>query len=123
MVPSAKSLEAPPPPLDPMTIDHFQCYRVTHARQRAGGLTIVDELGTLVIDVKRPRRLCVPVDKNGENPGAEQHPGVLMCYESRLATTSRRFDFARQLFIANQFGSATLDRLKPTELCLPSFTP
>ena len=123
MVPSAKSLDAPPPPLDPVPIDHFQCYRVDHARTRASGLTIVDELGTLIVDVKRPRRLCVPVDKNGESPGAEQHPGELMCYEVRLAATSRRFVGPRQFFIANEFGTATVERLRPTELCVPSLTP
>ena len=33
MVPTAKSLMAPPPPLQPPTIDHFQCYR---AKRSAG---------------------------------------------------------------------------------------
>jgi Tol biopolymer transport system component len=123
MAPSAKSLDAPPPPLDPVSIDHFQCYRVTRARTRASGLTIVDELGTLVVDVKRPRRLCVPVDKNGESPGAALHADALMCYDVRLATSSRRFVGPRQLFIANELGSATVERLRPTELCLPSSMP
>ena len=120
LVPSAKSLVAPPAPLAPGSLDHFQCYRVTHARKHVSGIHIVDELGELGIDVKRPRRLCVPVDANGASPGAAQHTGELLCYQTRLATSSRPFIGPRQVFVANQFGSAVLERLRPTELCVPS---
>lgn len=123
LLPSAKSLDAPPDPLPPGVIDHFQCYRATHARERVSSLTIIDGLGRLAIDVKRPRRLCVPVDKNGASPGAEQHADVLMCYDVRLLTSSRPFIGPRQVFVANEFGTARLERLRPTELCLPSTIP
>ncbi len=123
LVPSAKSLTGPPPPLDPETVDHFQCYRVTRARTRVKGLSVIDQLGALTIDVKRPRRLCVPVNKNGESPGAPQHASVLTCYDSRPASSSLPFVGPHQLFVANQFGSATLDRLRPSELCVPSTLP
>ncbi|MCC6848671.1 MAG: PD40 domain-containing protein [Deltaproteobacteria bacterium] len=123
LVPSAKSLTGPPPPLNPVTLDHFQCYRVTRARTRVKGIPVVDQLGSLHVDVKRPRRLCVPVDKNGETPGAEQHAGVLACYDSRVANASLPFEGPRELFVANQFGSVTLDRLRPAELCVPSTLP
>ena len=66
LLPSARSLDPPPPaPLPPGPLDHFQCYRVTRARTHLDGLSIVDDLGILLVDVKRPRRLCVPVDVNG----------------------------------------------------------
>ena len=120
LVPSAKSTSAPPSPLTNVTIDHFQCYRISHGRTRLNNLAIIDEFGHLGIDVKRPRRLCVPVDQNGTAPNAPVHPGQLMCYDVRLRPTSRPFVGPRQIFIANQFGSATLERLRPTELCLPA---
>jgi hypothetical protein len=120
LVPSAKSTTAQPPPLSNVDIDHFQCYRVSHGRTRLGGLTIKDEFGTLGIDVKRPRRLCVPVDQNSTTPGAGLHPDQLMCYDVRLRAASRPFVGPRQIFIANAFGTATLERLRPTELCLPT---
>jgi hypothetical protein len=123
LVPSAKSLTGPPPPLDPVTVDHFQCYRITRARTRVKGIPVVDQLGSLGIDVKRPRRLCVPVDKNGETPGAAQHPAALTCYDSRVAPSSLPFVGPHQLFIANQFGATTLNRLRPAELCVPSLAP
>ncbi len=123
LVPSAKSLTGTPPPLDPVTIDHFQCYRVTRARTRVKDIPVVDQLGSLKVDVKRPRRLCVPVDKNGETPGAAQHAGVLACYDSRVASASQPFIGPHHLFVANQFGEVTLDRLRPAELCVPSIAP
>jgi hypothetical protein len=122
-VPSAKSLQAPPPPLEPVTVDHYQCYRITRARTRLKNLSVVDQLGSLGIDVKRPRRLCVPVNKNGESPGAEQRTSVLTCYDSRVASTSLPFVGPHHLFVTNQFGSVTLDRLWPAELCVPSLAP
>ncbi|HEY2389441.1 MAG TPA: thrombospondin type 3 repeat-containing protein, partial [Candidatus Binatia bacterium] len=120
LVPSAKSTSAPPAPLTNVTIDHFQCYRISHGRTRLNNLAIIDEFGHLGIDIKRPRRLCVPVDQNGTSPNAPVHPAQLMCYDVRLRATSRPFVGPRQIFIANQFGSATLERLRPTELCLPA---
>lgn len=120
LVPSATSLASPPAPLGSTTLDHFQCYRVEHARTRLSDLTVVDQLGSLGIDVKRPRRLCVPVDENAEQPGAGAHALSLMCYDVRLRTPSRPFIGPRQVFIANPLGSASLERLRPTELCLPA---
>jgi Tol biopolymer transport system component len=123
LVPSAKSLTGPPPPLDPETVDHFQCYRITRARTRVKGIPVVDQLGDLIVDVKRPRRLCVPVNKNNESPDAPQHASVLTCYDSRPATSSLPFVGPHQLFVANQFGEARLERLRPSELCVPSTLP
>jgi hypothetical protein len=119
-VPSAKSLTGPPPPLGADTLDHFQCYRITRARTRVKNLSVIDQLGALHVDVKRPRRLCVPVDKDNESPGAGQHTGVFTCYDSRPSSSSLPFIGPHQLFVANQFGAVTLDRLRPSELCVPS---
>ncbi len=123
LVPSAESLDGPTSPLDPVTVDHFQCYRITHARTRVKNVPIVDRLGALGIDVKRPRRLCVPVDVKGETPGAESHAAALTCYDSRVTSSSLPFVGPRELFVANRFGSLRLERLRPAELCLPSVTP
>src|SRR6185369_16747121 len=65
MVPSAKSLVAPPAPIQP-GVDHFQCYGVTNARTRVDDVQVTDQFGTLTLDIKRPSRLCVAVDKADE---------------------------------------------------------
>ncbi len=120
LVPSAESLAAVPPRLDPAAVDHFQCYRVAHGRTRVKNVAVVDRLGTLAVDIKQPRRLCLPVDQNGESPGAAAHGAVLACYDAGPAKSSRRFVGPKQLFVANEFGGVTFKRLRPAELCVPS---
>ncbi len=115
MVPTAKSLSGSPDALPPGTLDHFTCYKV-RGHQRVSGLTVEDQFGTLLVDVKRPERLCLATDKNGEGipvPGAE-----MLCYQIRPARP--RFSFKPPLFINNQFGPLTINLTRPTELCVPS---
>jgi len=46
-----------------------------------------------------------------------------MCYDVRMASSSRPFVGPHQLFVANQVGTATLAGLRLTALCVPSVTP
>jgi hypothetical protein len=121
-VPTAKSHSvAPPEPANP-AVDHFQCYKVSLAQGSATtipGVTIQDQFGTLTVDVKRPRRLCAPVNKNGEEPGAESHAGYLMCYQIKQ-TSVPSFTTVSPLFVTNQLGSLSVDAKKPAELCVPA---
>ncbi len=117
MVPTAKSLDAPPDPLS-NGIDHFKCYRVVRARQRVAGIAIEDQFGALTVNVKRPSRLCVAVNKNQE--GVSDLNSALMCYQVKQASRPR-FTGKGPIFLANQFGHDTpLAVTRPTELCVPS---
>ncbi len=120
MVPSAKSLDGPTTPLDPAGIDHYQCYAVGSAgKTRTAGLTIVDQFGTKTLDVKRPSRLCVAVDKRDE--GVMDPNAALMCYQIRTSAGAVPFRGPDgPVYVANQFGSDTLLVTRPTELCVPS---
>jgi hypothetical protein len=91
---------------------------VEGARFRLSGVTIADEFGSIVVDIKRPRRLCVPAVKNDEGPlvDAVSH---LMCYEVRLAATSP-FTPAGTIFVNNQFGDDQFGGFRTRELCVPS---
>jgi hypothetical protein len=119
LVPSAKGVDGPPPPLDATSVDAFQCYHIAHAKTRAKNLRVVDQLGTLTIDIERPRHLCVPVNVNGASPGAELHDGILTCYEVRLANAGP-FVGPKQFFVENAFGATTFRRLLPASLCVPT---
>jgi hypothetical protein len=120
MVPSAKSLDGPTPPLDPAGVDHYQCYAVGSAgKARVAGLTIVDQFGTMTMDVKRPSRLCVAADKQEE--GVIDSNAALMCYQVRTSSGVTPFRGPDgPVYIANQFGPDTLLVTRPTELCVPS---
>jgi hypothetical protein len=115
LVPTAKSLIGPPGPLQ-NPIDHFQCYRVRRVRTREDGLKVVDQFGTLRVDLKRPLRLCAPVGKNGA--GIADEATHLLCYKAKA--TPRRGQFADDIFVENQLESATIQVSGPRELCVPS---
>ncbi len=118
LVPSAKSLEGPPAPLDSPGIAHFACYHIKGktASFRASGIDVTDQFGSYVVDVKRPDRYCVPTDKNHE--GVVNRTDTLLCYQVR--SDPRRADLAGPVHIANQFGTDTIEPKKVKELCVPS---
>ncbi len=93
---------------------HFQCYHVKRARTRMPDLVVTDQFGTFTVDVKRPLRLCNPVDKNGE--GIADPAAHLMCYAVRTRTRP----VGTTVFIDNQFGNDDVRVGKPREICVPS---
>ncbi len=120
MVPSAKTVAPAPPPGPPgnLGINHYQCYFVRGGRRRVPDVLVEDQFGTLMVDIKKPVRLCVAVDKNGEGIPSMADQAI-MCYQSRPARTPR-FHGPDQIFIHNQFGPETIALTRPTELCLPA---
>jgi hypothetical protein len=126
MVPSAQSLiTSPPAPVNP-PIDQFQCYltRVSTGTPKftalRGVTTIADQFVTATVDVIRPTVLCVPVDENDEAPGAEAHAAFLQCYKVKAVRGTPRFNKVTPVFVTDHLGSATLDAIRPTEICVPS---
>ena len=121
-VPTAKSLTAPPPPLADPTTDHFDCYKVRKTKGTASfaprTVTVEDQFGTVTVSLKRPFRLCAPVDKNGEAPGAETHPVHLLCYKAASTAFPTLTPFTN-----NQFGPGTPILIHRRELCVPAVTP
>ncbi len=119
MVPSGKSLIGPPAAPNPPDIDHFQCYGIKGGRTRVAGVSLVDQFGTMTLDVKRPLRLCTAVDKRGE--GVLDPDANLLCYVVKPARGSRVFrGIDGPVYIANQFGPDTLEVNHLRELCVPS---
>src|SRR5262249_14375019 len=123
LVPTAKSLAAPAPPAPTTpTVDHFQCYKVNRSKgspkfNKILGVSIKDQFGTGTIDLLKVTDLCAPVDKNGENPGAENHKFKLLCYRSR-----GNAPFAtKQVWLDSQFGPLNQVSLSHRpRFCVPS---
>ena len=122
LVPSAKDLENPVEPLEPGA-DHFKCYKVKVTK----GTPKFEKREVLVVDqfnqpallkVKKPERLCNPVDKDGEGIGNAD--GHLLCYKVKRAKGEPKFEKIQGIHVNNQFGPLQLDAKKEKELCLPS---
>jgi hypothetical protein len=121
LVPTAKNLNTQPGPLVNPTVDHFQCYTV---RRSAGtsrftpitGVAANDQFGTHGLDLLRPRTLCVPANKNDEDPGAPARPEALLCYKAR-----QRVRFGEQTpFINDQFVAQQVRLVRRVDFCIPS---
>jgi len=118
LVPSAKSLTGPPAPLTP-AIDHFQCYSVRGAHGRVNGVQVLDQFGSMTVDLKKPSRLCVAVDKRNE--GVIDPNASLFCYAVRPSQGTAVFRGPTgSVFIDNQFGPDSLLVNHARELCVPA---
>jgi hypothetical protein len=119
LVPSAKTITpaTPVPGSYVPAIDHYTCYRMVNVRHRESNVSVVDEFGTLPLDLKRPLHYCVPTSKNGSTIiDAASH---LTCYQVHRRRGSN-FHPPFAVAIDNQFGPDSLNSFRPTELCLPS---
>jgi len=118
-VPSAKSLTDPPAPLADPGVDRFQCYRVRGGRTRVAGVQIVDQFGTLTVNVRRPFRLCTAVDVNGQ--GFIEPAANLLCYMLVPTPGSPTFRGpSGQVFVNDDFGADAFTVNHTRELCVPS---
>jgi hypothetical protein len=126
LVPTATDPAVDPPPPDPEQheLDHYRCHKAKTGEGHAplpSGLQIAlqgQESGPALLDVKRARRLCEPVDALGvEIRHAANH---LMCYQVKRARGEPKSEPIAALRVSNQFGAATLDTVKEFEICLPA---
>ncbi len=123
LVPSAKDLDEPVPPLEAPGTDHFKCYAIQITEGTPAfvptPVTVVDQFEqSKLYDVLQPVRLCNPVDKNGE--GIASPDDHLVCYEVLPAAGAPEHVRVNDIHIDNQFGPLQLDALDGNELCVPS---
>ncbi len=119
LVPSAKSHDSTPPAPTAPAADHFKCYKVARAKGRVDEVKVDDQFGTLTLDLRKPVRLCVPADKNGE--GMQDEAALLLCHQARVRRgTPRLVPPAGTIFTNNQFGTMSTRVVKTQELCIPA---
>ena len=123
LVPSLKDLTAIPDMPNPITINHYKCYDVKETEdtpkfeKREVTLSDPNFGETKVFEVKKPKHLCVPVDKNGE--GIVDEENHLMCYDLKKIKDQPKFE-KRNVFTNNQFEPEDLEVKKEHQLCVPS---
>ena len=124
LVPSTKGLTGPPSSPVGGMLDDFLCYKVKRARGEGPfGIIPVPQVTTqfesAAMQLVQPRRLCAPVDENGQTPGAESHTGYLLCYRTRVDAHIP----PRVVFVNNEFGQQQYGIATRRELCVVSQVP
>ena len=100
-------------------VDHYRC--VTVKVNGSGpsfphGITLLltDRIGSRSVRLKKPTRLCVPTMVDGSPiDDALTH---LVCYKIGAKPTWS----AEAVGVSDEFGDASLDLLRESELCVPS---
>jgi hypothetical protein len=80
---------------------------------------VADEFAAArTLDLKKPKRLCVAVDKNGE--GVPDPEAVLLCYKAKPAKGQPKHEKRKGVYVGHQFATGQLDTVGEQELCVPS---
>jgi hypothetical protein len=111
--PTPSPTATPPPDLN-----HFICYEIHRKAANLPGVSLVDQYGASLATVKQAKRICLPADKNDEDPLAVGAPETFTGFT--IKQTSPRFPRQRGVTVTNQFGSVTLDMVKPDRLFVPT---
>jgi len=126
LVPTAKSLDGDAKSLDgSSSLDHYKCYKI----KLSSGQSFPNDLQASVVDqfdqetlydIKKPQRLCNPVDKNGEGINNDNDENHLLCYKIGRASGEPKHEKVEGIRTTNQFGSGEVTAKKAKELCVPS---
>jgi hypothetical protein len=122
LVPSAVDASSIPAAPDPQAhaLDHYRCRDEKPAQSFAKGQQIVLQLasGPVHFDLKKPHRLCEPVDALGLP--IKHAAASLQCYKVKRAKGESKPAPRLGLHVNNQFGPLTIDALREAEICLPA---
>jgi hypothetical protein len=99
-------------------LNHFQCYETHRPPLRLDPLSLVDHFGASTARLLRGKRFCAPADKNDEDESAPLDADHLASYT--IKQTTPRFTRIRDFVVTNQFGTTTLDLVRPEALLVPS---
>ncbi len=127
LVPSSKAHDITPEQLKENFVDHYKCYDVKVSKntpkfkQLEASVYDPNFNEDRVMDVKKPRLFCNPVEKfhNNESSFVNHPEEYLVCYDVRKDKGQPNHQ-RTSVFTNNQFGPEELDTKKEKELCVPS---
>ncbi len=124
LIPAAKDPAGPVTAPETPAIDHFRCQKAKVAKGQPkfvpiSEVSVVDQFAQpKLFDLKKPTRLCSPVDKNGE--GVQDATTLLLCYQAKPGPGQPKHVPQTGLHVAHQLGVELVDTVKEEELCVPS---
>jgi hypothetical protein len=92
----------------------YHCYETHRSSLNRAGVSLVDAFGSSTVAIKRAKRFCAPTD----DAAAPINPAHLTYYT--LKQTSPKFFTVRDVVVTNQFGTLTVDVVKPDRLLVPT---
>src|SRR5207247_10414230 len=106
-------------------LDRFECYKATATKGlprfvSVTGLPIVDGLGASHVNVLKPVHLCAPASLDNSDPSAPSHAEHLETYKLKRASGEPTFARVLHQLLVDDFGSLTVDILKPARFMVPS---
>jgi hypothetical protein len=112
-------------PTAPTHPDHLQGHLVSGPNVKVANLNVTNQFGTIKLDTVKPDVLMVPTLKSLDPlalPPALTNPTVdhFQCYKVKRSKGSPKFQKILGVKVQDQFGTATLDLLKPIRLCAPA---
>jgi hypothetical protein len=102
----------------PDPTEHLTGYATRTTFSKRPNQTVVDQFGTLQLDVVRPDLFMVPTAKNGV-PLAPPPGDHFTCYKVRPSRGAAKFA-SRTVTVVDQFQSVTETLVKPIRLCAPA---
>ncbi len=119
--PADKRDEFPDAPTHPQ---HLIGHVVSGSSVKVPNQTLVNQFGTIKVDVVRPDILMVPTLKSLAPPGPPPLVGPTVdhfqCYKVKRSKGAPKFQKILGVKVDDQFGTALLDLLKPVRLCAPA---
>ena len=104
--------------------EHLQGHLVSGPNVKVANLTVTNQFGDIKLDTVKPDVLMVPTLKTLAlpGPGPLTNPTVdhFQCYKVKRSKGSPKFQKILGVKVQDQFGTATLDLLKPVRLCAPA---
>ena len=114
-----------PPPTNADGVNNYKCYNMKNNKlpplPEGIQVTLQDQFGSAIYDIKKVTKLCTPVDKEGD--GIVNTDNHLVCYQIKLAKTPAQPKFVMHKTTTrnSNIGDAFLDVKKPVELCMPAY--
>ena len=118
--PANKNDEDPTAPTDP---DHLTSFKITHTSVKRTNQVVVNQFGTIKLDVVKSDLLFVPTAKSlvAPAPPSPANPDIdhFQCYKVKRSRGTSKFVKITGVKVDDQFGTGTIDLIKPVHLCTP----
>ena len=125
LLPSAQSVAGPIDQLDGASheVDAYKCYKAKISKgdpkfPKGAEAEFSDTFEGVTYSIKKPKKFCAPVDKDGE--GIKNPTGHLVCYKAKPAKGQPKHGGRDLVYTNDAFRPGIHKTSKQKEICIPS---